>query len=536
MTSWNYADLWRRIGEAQPAKPALRQGDRTVTWGEFLDHASRFASWLSAQGVSEQAKVANYLYNCPEYLMSFAGTLLFRGVPVNTNYRYGVEELEYLFDNSDAEVLVFHGTFTDKVDAIRDHLPKLTHLIFVDDHTDPCPSWATPFEEVVNAPLTALPEPTPDDLIFLYTGGTTGMPKGVMWRQDDLFGRLNAGAIAFLSSDATTADLAATVLAGDPGGSSIPACPLMHGTGLFTAMTTLSTGGCVILLTQRHYDPAELAATIDRHGVNVAVIVGDPFARPLLRLLDTQPGTYSLASLVAIVSSGAMWSEEIKRGLLRHHSGMILMDNFASSEALGMGSSISSGDSAERTARFTLGPDVRVANDDGVDVAPGSEEIGKLMLGGRNPVGYYKDEAKTASTFRVFNGVRYSVPGDMARVNADGSIQLLGRGSQCINTAGEKVFPEEVEETLKMHVAVADACVVGVADEEYGQRVVAAVELHPGLDVSEPQLIEHVKSHLASYKAPRAIRFVDTIGRADNGKMEYARHQTEATDWLATRT
>jgi acyl-CoA synthetase (AMP-forming)/AMP-acid ligase II len=305
----------------------------------------------------------------------------------------------------------------------------------------------------------------------------------------------------------------------------------MHGTGLFTALGTLALGGRVVLLDQRHFDAAELARTIDDFEVNLAVIVGDPFARPLLRVLQADPARYSLRSLFAIISSGAMWSEEIKRGLQEHHPSMMLVDVFSSSEALGMGSSVSSGESTTKTARFTLGENVRVVGDDGRDVVPGSDAVGRLMLGGRNPVGYYKDEAKTASTFQIVDGKRYSVPGDMAKVNADGSIQLLGRGSQCINTAGEKVFPEEVEETLKTHPAVADACVVGIPDEEFGQRIVAAVELHPTDSVDEGSLIAHVKEHLAHYKAPRAIRFVPSLGRAVNGKMDYARHQREAVDW-----
>jgi 3-oxocholest-4-en-26-oate---CoA ligase len=533
VTSWNYAHIWGLIAAAQPDEVALQQGDRAVTWGTFYDQSARFASWLIERGVQPEAKVANYLYNGPEYFVGVAGAMLNRCVPVNTNYRYGEAELAYLFDNADAEVLVFHGTFLDNVEAIRAQLPRLCHFVFVDDGTAPCPAWAEPFVSVVATERRDLPVLTPDDLLFLYTGGTTGMPKGVMWRQDDLFGLLNAAALGPLDPDITPQDFVDTVVSRKPAISSVPACPLMHGTGLFSSMTTLSTGGRVVMLTNRHYDPAELADTIDAEQIGVVVIVGDPFARPLLRLLDAKPGHYHFDALWCMVSSGAMWSEEIKRGLLRHHGAMMLVDNFASSEALGMGSSISRSDELEKTARFTLGPNVRVADDDGVDVAPGSGDIGKLMLGGRNPLGYYKDDAKTLSTFRVFDGVRYSVPGDMATVNADGTIHLLGRGSQCINTAGEKVFPEEVEESLKTHPAVADACVVGVADDEYGQRIVAAVELHPNESCDENELIGHVKSNLASYKAPRAIRFVDTIGRAVNGKMDYARHQKEASDWMA---
>jgi len=533
MTAWNYADVWRAIAAVQPDQPALQQGEREVSWGQFHDQALGLSSWLRARGVGADSKVAMYLYNSPEYLVSFYATLLGRSVPVNTNYRYGSEELVYLFDNADAEAVIFHGTFTSMVDDIRPHLEKLTAFIFVDDGSGDCPAWATPFDEAVATPATPAPPGSPDDLIFLYTGGTTGMPKGVMWRNDDLFALMNAGSFRRVDDDADAAGVAALIERDGPGYSMLPACPLMHGTGLFSAMSALSAGGRVVMLPSRHFDATELASTIDRYQVNVAVIVGDPFARPLLRALDTDPGRYQLGSVFAIVSSGAMWSEEIKRGLLRHHPDMLLVDVFSSSEALGMGASISRGDESEKTARFSLGEHVKVVGDDGREIEPGSDEIGRLMLGGRLPLGYFKDEAKSASTFQVHEGRRYSVPGDMAKVNADGTIQLLGRGSQCINSAGEKVFPEEVEETLKSHPAVADSCVVGVPDEEFGQRIVAAVELHPGESVDEASLISHVKTHLAHYKAPRGIRFVDSIGRAVNGKMDYARHQREAAEWAA---
>ena len=534
LTSWNFGEVWRSIGDLQPDCVAIEQGDRIVRWGEFSDSATRFASWLDGLGYPPQSTVALYLYNCPEYLIAFAGALLDRAIPVNTNYRYGTDELTYLFDNSDSRVVVFHGTFTDKVADVRDRVAGLEHFVFVDDGSGPCPPWAVPFETVVAHPVASLPTPTSDDLIFLYTGGTTGMPKGVMWRNDDLFARLNSGSFRKFPDDATLEELIDIIATEGPGYATLPACPLMHGTGLFTAINTLAGGGRVVLLESRHFDATELARTIDEHTVNVVVIVGDPFARPLLRTLQAQPGEFTLASAFAFLSSGAMWSEEIKAGLLAHQPNMMLVDAFSSSEALGMGSSVSTGKGTQKTARFSLGTDVRVVDDNGRDVAPGSEEVGKLMLGGRIPLGYYKDQVKSAATFQELDGRRYSVPGDMARVNGDGTIQLLGRGSQCINTAGEKVYPEEVEESLKTHPAVADACVVGVADEDFGQRIIAAVELHPGATASESDVINHVKSHLAHYKAPRAVRFVDTIGRAVNGKMDYARHQREAADWVTS--
>ena len=535
MSSWNYAEVWRAVAQVQPDHVAIEQGERSVSWQEFDQSARALASWLRQNGVEDESKVALYLHNSPEYLIGFAAALFNKSIPVNTNYRYGVDELVYLFDNADAEVLIFHGTFLETVQQLRSELPRLRHYLFVDDGTAPCPTWATSLETALETTIGDLPQLSGDDMIFLYTGGTTGMPKGVMWRQDDLFARLNSGSFRRFDEDADAGAIAALVSSDGAGYSVLPACPLMHGTGLFTAINALGAGGRVVLLASRHFDADELARTVDNHQVNVVVIVGDPFARPLLRCLQANADRYSLSTVFAILSSGAMWSEEIKRGLLAHQPNMMLVDAFSSSEALGMGSSVSSGQSLEHTARFTLGADVRVIGDSGTDVEPGSEQVGRLMLGGRIPLGYYKDEAKSAATFQVVDGVRYSVPGDMAMVNEDGTIQLLGRGSQCINTAGEKVFPEEVEETLKTHPAVADACVVGVADDEYGQRIVAAVELHPEQHVDEAELIAHVKSHLASYKAPRAIRTVDTIGRAVNGKMDYARHQREAALWQSER-
>jgi fatty-acyl-CoA synthase len=534
VTDWNFAESWRRVAALQPDSPAIRQGDRVVTWGEFHRQASGLASYLVRHGLQPEAKVASFLHNCPEYLVGFYATLLARAVPVNTNYRYEIEELEYLFANSDTDVLIFHGTFADKVDAVRQELGTISQFIHVDDGTTPCPPWATPFATAAATEVGELPTLSGDDLIFLYTGGTTGMPKGVMWRQDDLFDRLNVALLGTIT-DAMTMDEVVSATLALPKQVMVPACPLMHGTGLFTSMTALTGGSQVLLMENRHYDPVELADLIDRHGVTWIVIVGDPFARPLLRVFDASPGKYNLSSLTMITSSGAMWSEENKKGLLAHHPAMLLVDVFSSSEALGMGQSISAGDSSEQTARFRLGANVRVITDDGREIAPGSEEVGKIALGGRNPLGYYKDNAKTDSTFKLIDGQRFSVPGDMATVNADGTIHLLGRGSQCINSGGEKIFPEEVEETLKMHVAVADACVVGIPDERFGQAVVAAVEFHPGVSATESELVGHVKGHLAAYKAPRAVRVVSSLGRAPNGKMDYGRHQREAAEWVATR-
>ena len=538
MTNWNYADVWETVAQAQPDQPALVQGGRLVTWGEFDGRADGVARWLLELGPAHQDKVALYLTNSVEYIESTFAATKAGLVPVNTNYRYADDELAYLWDNADAVAVVFHGSFAERADRVRPRVPGVRGWLWVDDNSGPCPDWATPYEEAAKAATGRVRPPwgrSGDDVIMLYTGGTTGMPKGVMWRQDDLFARLNSSGFRRYSEADGIAGVGRQLAESGPGSSLLPACPLMHGTGGFTAWECLSEGGRVVLLEGRRFDPVELLDTIERERVNGLVIVGDPFGRPILAALDAEPGRWDLSSLMGIISSGAMWSEGIKQGLLAHHPGMLLMDAFSSSEALGMGSSVSSSGSAAKTAEFTLGPEVRVLTPEGRPVEPGSEEIGVLALGGRNPLGYYKDEEKTAATFRQIDGVRYSIPGDHAQVRADGSIHLLGRGSVCINTAGEKVFPEEVEEALKTHDSVHDAVVVGVPHEKYGEQIVAAVEAAPGTTVAaEAELIEHVKSRLAGYKAPRRVRVVETIGRAPNGKVDYGRHRREATEWVET--
>ena len=303
----------------------------------------------------------------------------------------------------------------------------------------------------------------------------------------------------------------------------------MHGTGNFPGLGTLSRGGSIVTLTGRNFDVAELLDTIEREGVTNLAIVGDAFAKPILRALDAEPDRWDLSSLVAIVSSGVMWSKESKVGLLAHHPDMMLMDAFSSSEALGMGVSVSGGGQTAETAKFTLTPDTIVIDEQNRRVEPGSGDIGRLAVGGRQPLGYFKDPDKTKATFLEIDGGRYSCPGDFATVEADGSITLLGRGSVCINTGGEKVFPEEVEESIKTHPAVLDAVVVGIPDEKFGEAVTGVVQAREGAVVDAAEVIAHVRSTLAKYKSPKRIMVVESIGRAANGKVDYKRLRTEAT-------
>jgi len=556
VSKWIFADVWEMVADTLPDAPALTHGDHTLTWAEVDQRADRVARWLLEAGVDRQDKVALYLYNCSEYLEATFACFKLGLVPINTNYRYADEELVYLWENADTVAAVFHGTFVDRIDRIRSELPRIRSWLWIDDDTAPCPAWAVPYETVASGarsgrPVSGLrpagpPEQstsgrvgapwgrTPDDLYLLYTGGTTGMPKGVMWRQDDLFARLNSSGFRRYPEDGRPDDVRAELERSGRGMTLLPACPLMHGTGGFTALECLSEGGRVVTLASRHFDPVELLDTVVRERVNGLIIVGDVFAKPILATLDAHPDRWDLTSLVGIVSSGVMWSEATKQGLLRHHPGMLLVDAFSSSEAIGMGTSVSSGSASVRTARFTLGPEVRVLDTDGRDIEPGSGQSGVLALGGRIPLGYYKDEAKSAATFRTIEGTRYSVPGDYAEVGADGSIHLLGRGSVVINTGGEKVYPEEVEEVIKTLDGVADTVVVGIPDDRFGEEIVAVVEPKRGTEpgsVTAQAVIEHVKGRLAGYKAPRRVHVVATIGRSPAGKVDYTRHRAETAEW-----
>ena len=519
---WNFADVFERIAERIPGALAQQQGDRAHTWAEFDRRADGVAAALLAAGMREQDKVAQYLYNCPEYLESVLACCKAGLATVNTNYRYVADELVYLWDNADVVAVVFHGVFADTIAALRNRVPGVRLWLWVDDGSGPCPAWAQRYEDAAASGVARTVAPwgrSGDHLILVYTGGTTGMPKGVMWRQDDVFGALDANNKRRMPPEQDLTAVGERVT--KPGPKGMPAAPLMHGTGFFNALSTLMVGGSITCMEGRRFDPVELLDTVQARSINSMSIVGDAFAKPVLKALDAEPARWDISSLRVIVSSGVMWSKETKDGLLRHNPRLIMIDALGSSEAIGMATNTTTAESGDGTATFALGPNTRVVTEDGRDVAPGSGELGRVALRGNMPIGYYKDAEKSAATFQVIDGVRYSIPGDWAEVLADGSVKLLGRGSQCINTGGEKVYPEEVEECLKLHPTVHDAAVVGVPDDRFGQVVVALVEPEAGSAVDEDALIEHVRGHLARYKAPRRVVVVDSVGRAVNGKLDY---------------
>ena len=534
MTEFAFADVWEAVAGARGESTALVHGPRRESWSELSARADAVAAALVTAGAQRQDKVANYLYNCPEYLEAFFATLKAGLVPVNTNYRYGPDELRYLWSNADAVAVVFDAAFTGTVEQVRRQVPSVRLWLRVGD-VGGCPQWAVSYEDVASAaaagPTRAPWGRHPDDQIFVYTGGTTGMPKGVMWRQGTL-GASQPAAAGTAPPESLDAVVAALP---ESGPVVLPACPLMHATGLFTALGTLRQGGCVVTLPSREFDPVELFDTIEREQVSSLAIVGDAFARPMVRALDAEPGRWDLASLRVVISSGVMWSEPVKESLLKHKPSLLLFDSLGSSEAVGLGQSVSTGDGVTGTATFKLGEHTRILTDDGRDVAPGSGENGMLARSGIIPEGYYKDGTKTATTFRVIDGVRFVIPGDYATVDADGTVRLLGRGSQCINTGGEKVFPEEIEEVLKERDDIVDAAVVGVPDEKWGEAVCAVVEPRNGDDLDEQDVISYVKSRLARFKAPKRVLAVSSLGRAPNGKLDYRRLRADACARIAQR-
>ncbi|MGQ0802561.1 MAG: acyl-CoA synthetase [Actinomycetota bacterium] len=541
--SFDFASVFESVADVLPDRVALVRGDRRHTWGEFDDRSARLAGALSELGLGPDSKVASYLYNSNEYVEGLQATFKMRGVPVNVNYRYLEDELAYLLDNSDAEVVLFHGSLAEQVDAVRGRLPQLKAAVQVDDGS-PHLDGALAYEELIadTKPMERI-ERSGDDYLFLYTGGTTGMPKGVMWRQEDLFWSLAEGVYPLVGlplpeSPADCGPIASqSAEQGLPPVVHLPASPLMHGTGQFTTFQSMFLGGTIVTLESRRFDPDELWRVVARERVTNMAIVGDAFAKPMLRALEDAEARrepYDISSVALLISSGVIWSAPVKEAFMKRQP-MICYDSLGSSEGVGFANSISAPGAETKTAKFTIGAHAKVLTDEGREVEPGSGEIGLLAVGGRIPAGYYKDPEKSAATFRELAGTRWSIPGDYAAVEADGTITLLGRGSVSINSGGEKIYPEEVEEAVKHHPAVADSVVVGVPDERFGEAVTAVVSLRPGESASEGDIMGAVEaSGLARFKRPRHVVMVDDVPRAPNGKADYKWAKTTAVDRLAT--
>ncbi len=533
----SFARAWQTVAALAPDRVALVCRDRRLTFAQFDDRAERLAHVLRAAGLEPGDKVAIMCVNAPEYMEAFFGAQKLGCVPVNVNYRYVGSELTFLLDNSDSVALVYHGEFAPTVGHALDELPPdrrprvLLQVAHDADGGDPPPNdalldGARDYEDALSLrsdgpavdprrPATTR-APSGNDLIFLYTGGTTGYPKAVMWRSDDLYVSLWQMA----RPGTEPPDVATSINAGKQAATLLPACPLMHGTGLFIALSTLSGGGTVVLLDTPRLDPEAVWTAIEREQVQVCTIVGDAFARPLLAALVAEPSRWDLSRLRAITSSGVTWSPETKRGLLAQLPTVTLIDSLGASEGIMTRTETRASDDIA-PARFKAGDRLVVVTDDGDVVRPGDERVGMLGVGGPIPLGYYKDAEKTAETFRRVDGRRYSIPGDYTTVDPDGTIRLLGRGSACINTGGEKVYPEEVELALRAHPDVFDCVVVGVPDNRWGEMVVALVQPADTSSVDDLDLAAHCRATLAGYKVPKHFVSVDSLQRSPAGKPDY---------------
>lgn len=528
---WNYADIYEAIADAMPEAPCQIQGSRTVTWAEFDRRSSALAGTLLRAGLTPGAKVAVYLRNCPEFLEVYLACFKAALVPVNINYRYGRDELVHVLGNSDAEAVVFHARYGPTLARCLDELPGLRLCLAVDDGS-PLAEWAEPYEASVGA--SELSEPSGstrpsgplaarggDNALLLYTGGTTGLPKGVVWRQHEVIRALGTAANFYLGRP-PAADLDDVVRRLERGKRLYVACPLMHGTGLFTSLSLMNEGWAVETSAAEHFDPAALWRLVADHHVNALVIVGDAFARPLLAELDADPDSYDLSRLQLIVSSGSRWSRVVRAGLLRHLPRAVLSDNYGSSEALRGVATNSTVDAVPEDGAIAASNRMQMVDKHGrlLDTSvPGTR--GALLIRGHLADGYYKDPEKSEATFVSIDGTRYCVTGDYGRIEPDGTVRLLGRGSSVVNTGGEKVFPHEVEEVIRQHDAVADAAVVGLPNERFGQVVTAVVTLREGARLELTTLAAHVKRHLASYKAPRELFVVDAIPHTAAGKIDH---------------
>jgi acyl-CoA synthetase (AMP-forming)/AMP-acid ligase II len=522
----SFGTIWEAVAGALPDAVAICEPGREHTYAQFEERAARLAAVLAGAGVGPGDRVACYLYNGAAYLETVFAAFKIGAVPVNANYRYTREELSALLADADAAALVFSGKLAGNVGHAAEHVPTLRLLVRVGPADGPGPD-VPELED-----LLAATEPRPrqarpgSDQLFMYTGGTTGRPKGVIWRQADLL-RVQAvpvfrplGVSGLPATLDEAARIAVTARTEGRAPVALPVVPLMHATGLFNSMGTLLVGGRVVTTRPGPLDPPRVWETVARQRVGTLIVAGNAVCRPLVdELLSAERAgrPHDLGSLTSVVSSGTAMSDRLKRAL-HERADVTIRDAIASSEggpfAFAVTSSV-----ADLPARFLPVPAARVIAEDGTDVVPGSGQVGVLAFRGPMPLGYHKDNGST--TFRTIDGVRYSAPGDLVLVEADGAIRFLGRGSGVINTGGEKVYPQEVEDALLVHPDVTDAVVVGVPDDTWGERVGAVVATaNPAL--TDTELRDLVRRHLAGYKVPRSIVLRPALSRTPTGKLEIA--------------
>lgn len=527
MHEFTVGEIHEAIAATRPDEECLVFRDRRYTWAEVTERTRRLGHYLVSRGLgchtersdlasheSGQDHLAIYLHNGNEYLETMLASFKARVVPFNVNYRYVAEELSYLLGDSGATAIVYHSAFAETLAAVRDRTPRLSVLIQVPDESGaPLLEGAVWYEDALSSSKSdPLPPSSPDDLYILYTGGTTGMPKGVMWRQADALTECFAG-----SRDAASVD---DFVAATTGRRALIPPPFMHGAGHWLSFGTWNAGGTVFVPSvPERLDPVDIWTIVERERIDFLLIVGDAFGRPLLDELDR--GSYDISSLVVLISGGAALSAHMKDEFLSHHPTLTILDGLGSSEAGGQLQHFSTGGNAT-TGTFPLAPNNHVLDEDMTRVIePGEDHVGWLAKSGRLALGYLGDPAKTARTYPVIDGVRYVVPGDRAALLADGTVELRGRDSVTINSGGEKIFAEEVEAAIKPHPAVFDCVVAGRRSERWGNEVVAVVQLRPGTTATHDELNAEASRHVARYKLPKDYVFVDRIVRSPSGKADY---------------
>jgi 3-oxocholest-4-en-26-oate---CoA ligase len=532
----NLGLAYQAIAARNPDRECIVTPTRRLTYAQVAERARRLANVLHANGLGahrERAALQNhesgqdhlgiYMLNAPEYIESMLGSYLARVAPFNVNYRYVDDELLYLLTDSDAQAVIYQARYAPNLARIRERLPKLRVLIQVADESgNALLPGALDYEQALAAAPDSMPpvQPSPDDLYILYTGGTTGAPKGVLWRQEDIFHAAMTGGPPGMPGPATVEELAenATTNGGFMRVMTTP--PLMHGAAQWLGFGALHQGGTMVLQGKpEKLDAEEILALVERERCNTLTMVGDAFARPIVE--EMRRKSYDLSRLFVIGSGGAILSPHMKEALLEFVPHAMVVDGFGASETGAHGSHATRAGDAAQTGKFAMTSTLILKNDLSGALGEGTDEIGWVARTGHVPLGYYKDPAKTAKTFPTIGGVRYAVPGDHARFNADGSINVLGRGSVCINSGGEKIYPEEVEQVLRKHPAVYDAVVVGTPDERFGEQVTAVIQPRAGAKLDQADLADFAGQLLARYKLPRTIVLVDEMVRSPSGKPDY---------------
>jgi len=522
VTSFNLSELFERVAARVPSREAIVAGERRLDYAALDARASRLANALAARGIGAGDHVGLVLANGSEYVEGMIAAYKLRAVPVNVNHRYVPAELRALFEDADLRAVIAHRAFAPRSLEASEGLPLLRHTLVVDDGSGMMlPGPVDDYERALAeaSDQRGFPGRSSDDLYLVYTGGTTGRPKGVVWRHEDIFFAAMGGGDPMRRAgpigrpeelDARITPEPVIALA---------APPYMHAAAQWLMWSELTTGGTLVTTPRGVFDPERIWQLVDAERVGLLLIVGDAMATPLCDALESRPDREPPKSLLSVASGGALFSPAVKQRLQSLLPGRLVMDGLGSSETGTLGTETPGASGG--AARFRVGPDTAVLGDDLCPVTPGSGVIGQLARRGHIPLGYYKDAEKSRATFVSIDGVRWALPGDLAQVDASGAIQLIGRGSQSINTGGEKVFPEEVESALKAHPAIFDAVVVGVRDARWGERVVAVVQPRAGARIELEALREFCRDRLASYKLPRDLVVVDTVERTPAGKADY---------------